>query len=514
MNDQRSDVDRLTHLFRTDQPLTWIATSDEAEALELVRKAAVNDNRGVFVWSCVQGVAQDLLSGSSPENGTESPIVGLARLAQLAQDYGPHRERQIVSNGRAPVLVVLDLIDHLSEVRVMRVFRDVLSRVERDGAVLVMIDHRSEGMPILQQLAHRFEVSLPDEEEIDRVVRSTLRSLHHERPIKVEIRQSELSVIVRNLRGLTRRQIERIIIDVVATDRAFTADDLPAIIAAKRRSLAGVGLLEHVDALGSLDQIGGMHNLKRWLTAREGALSSQAAEFGLTPPRGVLLLGVQGAGKSLCAKAIAAAWRRPLMRMNVGALYDRFVGQSEKQLRDALHQAEAMAPVVLWIDEIEKGFASAASQSTDGGLSKRLFGELLTWLQEHTEPVFTVATANDIEALPPELLRKGRFDEIFFVDLPGADARREILRIHLKKRKRDVDTFDLKRLVELSEGYSGSELEQAVISALHDAFASKGDLNTEMIARAIANSPPLSVTMAERVAELREWAARRCVPAE
>jgi SpoVK/Ycf46/Vps4 family AAA+-type ATPase len=200
--------------------------------------------------------------------------------------------------------------------------------------------------------------------------------------------------------------------------------------------------------------------------------------------------------------------------MDVGALYDRYVGESERRLRDSLHQAEMMAPIILWIDEIEKAFASAASRSTDGGLSQRMFGTLLTWMQEHEEPVFLVATANDIEALPPELLRKGRFDEIFFVDLPRKETRTIILAIHLRKRKRDPGKFDLNALAEAAEGYSGAEIEQAVASALHDAFEAKAELDTERVLKALKTSPPLSVTMAERVAALREWAAGRCVPAD
>ena len=226
------------------------------------------------------------------------------------------------------------------------------------------------------------------------------------------------------------------------------------------------------------------------------------------------MLGVQGAGKSLCAKAIATAWQRPLLRMDVGALYDRYVGESERRLRDSLGQAEAMAPIVLWIDEIEKAFASAASQSTDGGLSKRMFGTLLTWMQEHTAPVFLVATANDIEALPPELLRKGRFDEIFFVDLPREDTRAQIFAIHIKKRRRDPDHFDLAHLAATAEGFSGAEIEQAVISALHEAFAQNTNLTTQHILHAVKTSPPLSVTMAEKVTALRHWAKTRCVPAD
>src|SRR4029077_1905948 len=225
------------------------------------------------------------------------------------------------------------------------------------------------------------------------------------------------------------------------------------------------------------------------------------------------MLGVQGAGKSLAAKAIATAWKRPLLRMDVGALYDKYIGESERRLRDALKQAERMAPIILWIDEIEKAFASAASQSSDGGLSKRMFGTLLTWMQERTAPVFLMATANDIEALPPELLRKGRFDEIFFVDLPGLEARSAIIEIHLKKRRRDPKRFDVAALAVASDGFSGAEIEQAIVSAMHEAFAAKSELATEHLLSAVKTSPPLSVTMAEKVQELRNWAQGRCVSA-
>jgi SpoVK/Ycf46/Vps4 family AAA+-type ATPase len=257
-----------------------------------------------------------------------------------------------------------------------------------------------------------------------------------------------------------------------------------------------------------------MRRLKRWLRSRSNAFGVDAEAFGLRTPRGVLMLGVQGAGKSLCAKAIATAWGQPLLRLDPGTLYNSFIGESEANLRRALRQTEAMSPVILWIDEIEKGFASAASQSTDGGLSKRLFGTLLTWMQEHEPPVFVIATANDIEALPPELLRKGRFDEIFFVDLPKPGVRKQIFSIHLRKRRRDPSHFDLAHLAKISEGYSGSEIEEAIMAALHEAYTDGTDLDTERLAAALRNSPPLSVTMSEKVQALRDWAQGRCVPAD
>ena len=339
--------------------------------------------------------------------------------------------------------------------------------------------------------------------------------MHRDRPIKADITRKELATVIRNLRGLTRRQARRVITDVVAEDRTFDIYDLNSILAMKRQLLQGNGLLDYVKAPVDLDAIGGMRNLKRWLTHRSAAESDEARNFGLESPRGVLILGIQGAGKSLCAKAIATAWQRPLLRMDVGALYDRYIGESERRLRDAFRQAEAMAPIILWIDEIEKAFASVASEAgaSDGGLSRRMFGMLLTWMQEHKAPVFLVATANDISALPPELMRKGRFDEIFFVDLPCPDARREILAFHLAKRKREPKAFDLNRLVAASEGYTGAEIEQAVLSSLHESFQTKNGLSTDMLLRAFSESPPLSVTMGERIHALRAWAAGRCVMA-
>jgi SpoVK/Ycf46/Vps4 family AAA+-type ATPase len=226
------------------------------------------------------------------------------------------------------------------------------------------------------------------------------------------------------------------------------------------------------------------------------------------------MLGVQGGGKSLTAKAIATAWQQPLLRLDPGVLYNRYIGESENNLRQALELAESMSPVILWIDEIEKGFASAESRSVDGGLSQRLFGSLLTWMQEHQSPVFVIATANNIDALPPELLRKGRFDEIFFVDLPGEATRKEILRIHLRKRRRDPAIFDLDALAAATNGYTGSEIEQGIVSALYEAWAEKSDITTESIATAIQGSPPLSVTMAESMQGLIEWARGRCVAVE
>jgi len=367
---------------------------------------------------------------------------------------------------------------------------------------------------VIKTEARSFEVSLPDEAELKKLVERTLRRFNYDKPIEIGISKRGFNAIIRNLRGLTRKQAESIIVDTVADDREFTDEDLNIVLANKRRLIQRGGLLDYVKTPLTLDQIGGMSRLKTWLKQRKNAFQNRAKAFGLEAPRGVLMLGVQGGGKSLCAKAIAAAWQQPLLRMDPSSLYASYIGQSERNLREALKQTEMMAPVILWIDEIEKAFAAAASRSSDGGLSQRMFGTLLTWMQDHTEPVFVVATANDIEALPPELLRKGRFDEIFFVDLPSLGVRQTIFAIHLQKRHRDPETFDLRALAAASEGFSGAEIEQAVLSALHQIYGRDQALDTERILKVLQQSPPLSVTMAEKMQALRVWAKNRCVPAD
>jgi SpoVK/Ycf46/Vps4 family AAA+-type ATPase len=348
--------------------------------------------------------------------------------------------------------VTLDLAEHIKGGRALRILRDMISRFEKNGNVLVMID-TSDGVPdVVKSYCRPFDISFPDSDELLAILRATLLRLHRKKPIEIGITEKGLDTIVRNLRGLTRRQAQQIISDTVSADSKFDDSDINTIIAGKRRLIQRDGLLEYIETPLTLEEIGGMRNLKKWLRMRKDAFTSDAEKFGLKPPRGVLMLGVQGAGKSLCAKAIATAWHQPLLRMDPGALYDCYIGQSERNLRQALKQVEMMSPVILWIDEIEKAFASAASRSADGGLSQRMFGTLLTWLQERLAPVFVVATANDIEALPPELLRKGRFDEIFFVNLPDRETRQEIFAIHLRKRQRDPRKFDLDALALASEG--------------------------------------------------------------
>lgn len=494
-----SDQERLAEFIRGRHPCISIITVEENYALSLIHEVILRMPKALRLWSIIGGVRDGLLPEQPPVPETEHPAAALYHLNK-------HDGESIV--------VMLDLAPHLKDERTLRIFRDYVETCRIKSGQIILIDHDDTLPTVIRGVATRFEIALPDEQELEKIVRATLREMNAQGRLDVEIPRTVFQTLIRNLSGLRRGQVKDIIIETVATDHRFDATDLNTVVARKRQFLQSDGLLEFIESPVDLASLGGMKRLKNWLVQRENIFTDEASAFGLRPPRGVLLLGVQGAGKSFCAKAIATAWKRPLLRMDVGSLYDRYVGESEHRLRDTLRQAEAMAPMILWIDEIEKAFASAASRSNDGGLSQRMFGMLLTWMQEHREPVFLVATANDIEALPPELLRKGRFDEIFFVDLPDKQTRRDIFSIHLKKNNREPAKFNLDLLADTSDGYSGAEIEQAIFSAMYDVFAAKRDLDAESIRQALAASPPLSVTQAERIAELREWAKGRCVPAD
>jgi SpoVK/Ycf46/Vps4 family AAA+-type ATPase len=498
---QMDNQERLEQLLDGYHPCILINTNEEAFAREMVVAAAVNLQVSLRTWTVTEGLRDGLLTGSPCVGGTENPAAGLLYMSHQSQSG-------------AFLAMAMDLLEHLSEPRVLRVLRDLIYEFKRSGSTLIIVDHKGDLPEAVESYVTRFDISLPDEEELEVIVRRTLRNFHQHKPIEIDITRSGLRAIIRNLRGLSRRQAEQIIVDTISKDCRFDRDDINSIIAQKRQMLRSDGLLEYIETPAELNQIGGLANLKDWLRMRQSAMDPEAIDFGINVPRGVLMLGVQGAGKSLCAKAIATAWQWPLLRMDPSLLYDRYVGESERRLRRSLRQAEMMAPIVLWVDEIEKAFASAASRSTDGGLSQRMFGTMLTWMQEHSEPVFLVATANDIEALPAELLRKGRFDEIFFVDLPKLQTRKEIFAIHLRKRKRDPEKFNLDKLAKASDGYSGAEIEQGIISALHEAYSAGREIDTDTILRMLDASPPLSVTMAEKVDALRKWANGRCVKAE
>jgi len=494
-----TDLEQLKRHYVARHPCVAIQTTEEEDALQLAGQLAVEVGSAVWIWSSSSGLYDGLLAGSKPLADTTAPAAALYKLSTMS---GPF------------IVVLLDFCPLFKDEKLLRMFRDLIRKAQRDGGMIMLVDAAGEMPAAVQAVATPMILALPDEAELEQIVKAVLRKVNETMPIHVVIDANGFRAIIRNLRGLTARQAQQVIRDTISHDRRFDISDINQVLAEKRKHFQSAGLLDYVECPVDLSEIGGLERLKQWLKQRERSLSDEAVAYGIPSPRGILMLGMQGAGKSLAAKAVATSWHRPLLRMDVGALYDKFIGESESRLRAALRQAEKMAPIVLWIDEIEKGFASAAAQSNDGGLSKRMFGSLLTWMQEHRAPVFLIATANDIEALPPELLRKGRFDEIFFVDLPALEARRQIVSIHLSKRKREPGKFDLDSLAEASAGFSGAEIEQAVISGLCEAFADNKEVDTGHVLKAIKSSPPLSVTMAERVEAMREWASGRCTPAD
>ena len=495
-----TDREQFEHLFVSHHPVVAVQTTEEQYVLELLREMSLEMQCELWVWSATDGLRDGLLAGTRPIADTDHAAAALYLLGREPRKQG--------------IYIFLDLLGYLKDDRTLRCFREAVDKLAESDSQLILIDTSDALPPAVSALAARVTPSLPDEKEIQDIIRTTVRHLNERHRIDVHLTRADLDTIVRNLQGLTRRQARQVILDTVCADCRLDAHDINKILAEKRQAIGGDGILDYVESPVSLEEIGGLAHLKSWLHQRQNCLGDEAVAFGITPPRGVLMLGVQGAGKSLAAKAVATAWQRPLLRLDAGSLYDRYIGESERRLRDALLQTERMAPVILWIDEIEKGFASAASLSTDGGLSKRMFGTLLTWMQERTAPVFLIATANDIEALPPELLRKGRFDEIFFVGLPNLEARTQIVSIHLKKRKRDPSKFDVAAIAEAADGFSGAEIEQAIVSALHEAFAAHTELTTQHVLDALKSSPPLSVTMAEKLQALQEWAQGRCVSAD
>ncbi|MBM4091405.1 MAG: AAA family ATPase, partial [Planctomycetes bacterium] len=332
--------------------------------------------------------------------------------------------------------------------------------------------------------------------------------------VRIELEPEARERLLHAARGLTLKEAENVFAKTLVLDGRLSSEDVSVIFSEKQQIIKKSGLLEYYEAVEDFSHVAGLENLKQWLIKRQIAFTERAARFGLPSPRGVMLLGVQGCGKSLCAKAVSSLWNLPLLRFDIGQMFSSLVGSSEENVRRAIQTAESVAPVILWIDEIDKALAgSSGGGSSDAGTSARVFGTLLTWLSEKTSEVFVICTANDISHLPPELLRKGRLDEIFFVDLPHDRERREILQIHLRKRKRDPARFDLDPLVRLSDGFSGAEIEEAVIAALFDALSRNEELSTELIATSLRETVPLSKTMSEQMSVLRGWAAGRARPA-
>lgn len=392
-----------------------------------------------------------------------------------------------------------------------RQMREIVQRERSAAHTLVLVGAKVELPPELDALATRVPLALPDIKELAGILRGEAAAWQRENNRTLNVDNDAARTIVRNLLGLTAPDARRIVRKLIYNDGALNANDLPELMQAKFDLLNRSGLLHYEYATASFADVAGVSHVRDWVQRRRAVFLDPNPAPALDPPKGVLLLGVQGCGKSLASKAIAGGFGVPLIRLDFGSLYDKYQGETEKNLREALSSCEVLAPCVLWIDEIEKGLAGGGD---DGGVSRRVLGYLLTWMAERKAKVFVVATANAVHELPAELLRKGRFDEIFFVDLPRTEVRAAIFAMHLKHRNLTADAFDLNALAEASDGFSGAEIEQAVVSALYVASGNNTPLDQATLLNALHETKPLSVLMHEQVAALREWANGRCVPAD
>ncbi|NNF89193.1 MAG: AAA family ATPase [Acidimicrobiia bacterium] len=478
----------LRVLLGSRHPLLFVETQDEERFFSMLRDAAWDLDIPVWTWTATRGLARD---EKDAQYGTRDPGRAFEWIKFLDQPA---------------VFVFADIHPHLDDARVVRAVKE-LAQAAREGQTIVLTAPSRTIPEELNGLALPWNLSPPDDEELRRLVRRTLDDLV-ERRFTVDIDDGGIDRLVAAVRGISLREAEQLIQQAAFRDGQFTGGDIADVRRAKAELLSADGILELVEAeVGTLDQVGGLDGLKHWLGIRRAAHQ----DGGMEAARGILLTGIPGCGKSFVAKTLARTWELPLVLLDPSRLYRPYVGETEQRLQEALRSIDALAPAVLWIDEIEKGFA--AGGMSDSGVSQRLLGTFLRWMQERSPGVFLVATANDVSSLPPELLRKGRFDEIFFVDLPDGPARREIFDLHLAKRDIDLSELELERLARSSTGFSGAEIEAAVVGALYRAFASDRAILGSDIEAEMAATVPLSVARAEDVLALREWANSRAVAA-
>ena len=481
-------------------PLVLIETSDESRLLDMMKTQVIASDaaryRPLYRWTVTDGL-QRLDIDLEPQIHNSEPKEALRHIRAVKQPG---------------TYVLLDFHPFLEDPVHVRLIKDICLDFRRCERYLVIVGHSINLPDELTPFCAKLEMALPDEAERERIVRAVAENWANENPgRKVKTDKGAYQLLIRNLAGLTDNDTERLAHNAIYDDGAIRSDDLNEVMKAKYDLLNRDVALSYEYETAKFSDVGGLLRLKQWLEERRSPFLQKAGAAHLDPPKGVLLIGVQGCGKSLAAKATAGVYGVPLLRLDFGSLYNKYHGETERNLRESLKLASVMAPCVLWIDEIEKGIASGSDES---GTAQRVLGTFLTWLSERAESVFVVATANDISALPPELVRKGRFDEIFFVDLPGRRTRKEIFALHLKSRQLTVADFNLDQLVDESEGFSGAEIEQSVAAARYTAHARDQALSTALIAEEIARTRPLSVTMAERVRDLRRWAEHRAVPCD
>jgi hypothetical protein len=534
-------LERLKILINSSTPIVVMETVEEVQAVSLVRSACSELNLAVFEWTIADGLVRSgsgtpvaaqayaARGGANPQGNSESDRLARAILSSIGGDavapaaakpgsvYNSTDPVQALANMEAmsveAVFVLKDFHRHLDSPVVVRRLRDVGQKFQTNRRTLVITAPSIEMPAELASLVEYFDLPLPDMDRLRAVIKETYTRLSGSHTLKLQIDAAGVDAMAANLRGLTEEEAERAISQAIVSRYALSPECITDVLAAKKALLKRSEMLEFIDANDNMASVGGLENLKSWLGQRRGAWDDHARQFGLEPPKGVIILGVQGCGKSLCARSVAGEWKLPLVKFDTAAVYDKYIGETEKRIQKVFKVAEGLAPCVLWIDELEKVFAGSGpdSASADAGVSSRLLASFLSWMQDRKAPVFVAATCNNVTVLPPELIRKGRFDELFFVDLPNTGERKQIFAIQLTKRKRNPVDYDLDKVAEAAKGFSGAEIESAVQGAMYAAFSRKQELSNEDLLAALSSTVPLSVTRAEEIATLRDWARDRAV---
>lgn len=502
----RSAVEEeLEILIRARYPIIYITSWEEERIEKLLLRIAERRNKQMFTWTITQGIVK---AGTEPARGksggkTADPVSALDAVIDQVD----------------PSIFLFKDFHHFTScercnISILRRLRDAAHHLRDSYKTIVIVGPVLNISPELQKDVTVVDFALPQIDDFNELLERIIRDVQENSQIEIAIEGGDREKLLNAARGLTLKEAENVFAKTLVTDGRLSVEDIDIVFSEKQQIIKKSGLLEYYETNENFKTVAGLSNLKEWFRKRSIAFTSKAARFGLPAPRGVLLLGVQGCGKSLCAKAVSGLWQLPLLRFDIGRMFSSLVGSSEENIRRAIQTAESVAPVILWIDEIDKALAGATNAAgSDGGTSSRVFGTILTWLSEKTSSVFVIASANDISHLPPELLRKGRLDEIFFVDLPTREERTEIFRIHIAKRKRNPSKFDLEVLADVSKDFSGAEIEEAIISALFDAFSQQSDLTTEIIKNSLEQTIPLSRTMSEELNRLRNWSNGRARPA-
>jgi len=513
-------VERLKILINSSTPIVVMETVEEMRAVRVVREACTDLNLAAFEWSIASGLARC---------GSDAPVIEQGRLPAHGISSDAEINAQAIYNSREPAqmlgnlegisveaaFILKDLHRHMDDPVVVRRLRDVGQRFSQNRRTVVMTAPSITIPPELRSLVEFLDLPLPERQRLRQIIDEVTVRVAKQHTLRRTLDPSGIDTLVESLRGLTEEEAERTLSQAIVGRYGLVPEIVADVLQAKREMLRRSEMLEFVDAGNTLSSVGGMENLKRWLAQRQGTWEDRAKEFGLDPPKGIIILGVQGCGKSLCARAVAGEWKLPLVKFDTAAVFDKYIGETEKRIQKVFQVAEGLAPCVLWIDELEKVFAGSGpdSASVDAGVSSRLLAALLSWMQDRKAPVFVAATCNNVTALPPELIRKGRFDELFFVDLPNQAERKQIFAIQLRRRKRNPSEFDVERIASAGRGFSGAEIDAAVQTAMYAAYAGKGDLTTQHLLDALTQTVPLSTTRAEEIQALRAWAKERAVPA-